>query len=48
MPQFFHMFQIGSAASLVRDKFLITALEVDRDDITYQQIGELMKVKGSS
>ncbi len=35
---------MGSSDLPVRDKFLITALEVDRDDITDEQIGRMMKV----
>ena len=39
--------QIGNAASLVRDKFLITALTVQKEDLTQQQLGEIMKVNFS-
>ena len=35
----------GSVGQLVRDKFLITAVSVDKEGMNYQQIADLMKVK---
>ena len=37
--------QIGPTASLVRDKFLITANSVDDANMPNQRIGEIMKVR---
>ncbi len=36
--------QIGPTASLVRDKFLITAVITEDDSLSNQRIGEIMKV----